>query len=290
MILSPPHRPTRRQIVASGFAASFMAACSLPKDAEISDARSRDVAEPIRQTYVLIHGAWHGGWCWRDVRQILEAAGHRVITPTLAGVGERAHLLSADIGLSTHIEDALGAIAGANANEIILLGHSYGGMVVTGVADKLGDQIKHIIYLDAAVPEHGQSMISQGTDGDREALDKAEASLRQLAPDGIGMLPLPPDLFGIPKDHASYDWVAKQLTPHPLKTWTDTISLQNGGSEGLARTYVHCTNPVLPETSFPYHAARAQADPSWNYHALPTGHDAMITAPLDVVAILEQVL
>ncbi len=238
------------------------------------------------KTFLLVHGAWHGGWCWRDVRAQLEAQGHRVFTPTLTGLAERAHLLSADIGLDTHITDITSLIDYYDLTDIVLVGHSYGGMVITGVADAMKDRISNIVYLDAALPKNGETMISQGPKRSPEILEQTRKALAGLAPDGVGMTAFPPDILGIPKDHPGYDWVAQKLTPHPLKTWLDPIQLNNGGSLGLKRSYIHCTAPALPNSSFPYHAAQVQADRSWTYHALATGHDAMVTAPDAIVRIL----
>ncbi len=240
----------------------------------------------MAKTFVLVHGAWHGGWCWRDVRSQLEAQGHRVFTPTLTGLAERAHLLSADIGLDAHITDITSLIDYYDLSNIVLVGHSYGGMVITGVADAMKNRIDEIFYLDAALPDHGETMITQGPERSPAAIEQTRTALEAFAPDGIGMAAFPPDFLGIPKGHPGYDWVARKLTPHPLKTWLDPIQLTNGGPQGMTRHYIHCTEPALPNSSFPYHAEQVQADPSWTYHALATGHDAMVTAPNELVAIL----
>ncbi|WP_296719942.1 alpha/beta fold hydrolase [Erythrobacter sp.] len=236
--------------------------------------------------FVLVHGAWHGGWCWELVRERIEAAGHRVHTPTLPGLGDRADELDAAIGLADHIADVTDYIAARDLRDIVLAGHSYGGMVITGVADALKSRIAHILYLDAALPENGQSMISYGTPRPPEAIAATEAGLRSRAPDGIAMAALPPPLLGIPASHPLHDDVAAQLTPHPLKTWLDTIRLVNGGPAGLPRTYVHCTAPVMAHTQFPAIARMAKADPDWDYAELATGHEAMLTAPGDVAKLL----
>lgn len=272
----------RRQLITaaaiSGFAASTIACTSISAQPTIS-------RPATAKTFVLIHGAWHGGWCWRDVRSQLEAQGHRVFTPTLTGLAERSHLLSAEVGLNTHIKDITSLIAYYDLNDIVLVGHSYGGMVITGVADAMKDRIDEIIYLDAALPDNGETMITQGPERSPATIEQTRKALAGLAPDGIGMVAFPPEFLGIAKDHPSYDWVARKLTPHPLKTWLDPIALSNGGSTGLRRRYIHCTAPVLPNSSFPYHAEQVKADPSWTYYALTTGHDAMITAS-DAVATL----
>ena len=248
---------------------------------------ARSASNP-RRTFLLVHGAWHGGWCWRDVRTALEGEGHRVIAPTLSGLGERSHLMSPEIGLDTHIADILAVIRFEDLDDFVLVGHSYGGMVITGVADAVRERIAHIVYLDAARPMDGQSMITQGPDRPAAVIAQSEAALRGLAPDGVAMHAFPPEILGIPADHPSYDWVAERLTPHPLKTWLDPIALENGGSDGLARTYIHCTDPVLPNSSFPWHAAQTAADPSWRYRAIATGHDAMVTAPRETAALLAE--
>lgn len=235
--------------------------------------------------FVLVHGAWHGGWCWDQVRERLEAAGHRVHTPTLPGLGERARELDATTGLADHIADVTDYITARDLADIVLVGHSYGGMVITGVADALKSRIAHIIYLDAALPEDGQSMISYGTARAPEAVAATEVSLRALAPDGIAMAAFPPTLLGIPASHPLHDHVAARLTPHPLKTWLDPIRLVNGGPVGLPRTYVHCTAPVMAQTQFPAIAQITKADPDWHYAEIATGHEAMLTAP-DAVAKL----
>ncbi|MEP3226184.1 MAG: alpha/beta hydrolase [Parasphingorhabdus sp.] len=273
----------RRQVLGSATMAAWglsISGCSHVNAGSLASAKSGP------KTFLLVHGAWHGGWCWRDVRAQLETQGHKVWTPTLTGLADRAHLLSPAIGLDTHIQDITTLIAFHNLTDIILVGHSYGGMVVTGVADRMKERVSAIVYLDAALPKDGDTMITQGPPRSPEIIQQTQSALANLAPDGIGMAAFAPEFLGIPKDHPSYSWVAANLTPHPLKTWLDPIKLQSGGSIGLPRTYVHCTSPVLPNSSFPYHAAKAASDPSWTYRPLRTGHDAMITAPEAVARIL----
>lgn len=260
-------------------AAALSVSALLPRRAL---ARKADAVKDV----VLVHGAWHGGWCWEPVRPLLEAAGMRMRAPTLPGLGERAEELDAQLGLAEHIADAQRFIEDRVEGEFVLVGHSYGGMVITGLADAMKDRIAHIIYLDAALPQDGESMISYGAPRPPEAIAATEAALRGIAPDGVAMASFPPALLGIPEDHPRHDWVAERLTPHPLKTWLDPIALTNGGSDGLARTYVHCTDPVLGQTQFPWLAERAKADPTWAYEELATGHDAMITDPEGVARIL----
>lgn len=238
-----------------------------------------------RDTYVLVHGAWHGGWCWRYVRDILEASGHRVFTPTLSGLDGNG--VDANIGLQTHIDDIDRLISTENLKGFVLVGHSYGGMVITGIADKHADRIKHLVYLDATIPQDGQSMLTAGPALDAAVIDQAKTMLLSLsADDGMTMQPLPPEAFGIPPSHLDYDWVAQNLKPHPSKSWFDPISLFNSQNLSLPRSYIHCVDPVLQPSSMPYFAAQVKSAEGWSYHELQTGHDAMITAPQAVSDLL----
>ena len=243
-----------------------------------------------KRSFVLVHGAWHGGWCWRDVRARLEADGHRVFAPTLTGLGERAHLRAPVPGLSVHVRDVCGLIEAEELSDIVLVGHSYGGMVVTGVADAMRERIAHVVYLDAAVPRDGQSMITQAPGSTADSAAATETQLRALAPDGVWMQPLPPAALGVPpSNEAATAWLARRMTPHPLPSWTEPLPLAQGGSEGLARTYVLCTAPVLEQASFAAHAALIRtgaAGSGWRYRELATGHEAMVTEPLATAALL----
>jgi len=279
-LLSDKH--SRRGII-FGLAATtaMLSACTTMPAAQSGKAAGAGA----RTTYVLVHGAWHGGWCWRDVQAGLEALGHKVYTPTLTGLADRANELTAEVGLNTHIADIISVIEDNDLRDFVLVGHSYGGMVITGVVDAMKDRIAHIVYLDAALPVDGDTMITQGPSRSEAEIIGTTKALTALAPDGVGMGAFPPEFLGIPKDHPSYQWVADNLTPHPLKTWLDPIRLVNGGSDDLPRTYLHCVEPVLPNASFAYHASEVQADPSWSYQSLPTGHDAMITLPKKLVEV-----
>jgi pimeloyl-ACP methyl ester carboxylesterase len=275
----------------SAMVAGVIAAAAIGVKGAAGQERAPSFRQRSKPSFVLVHGAWHGGWCWRDVRLILERVGHKVFTPTLTGLGERAHLRDPVPGLETHIQDVVGLIEAEEPNDIVLVGHSYGGMVITGVADRLKSRMRHVVYLDAALPENGQSMITQNPNVvGEENYARSLQGLKGLAPDGVWMSPLPPVAFGIPPEPADqHAWVGRQLKPHPLKTWTDPIALTNQGSLGIARTYVVCVKPVLPQSSFPAHAARikaGRAGPGWQVVELQTGHDAMVTAPAQTAAIL----
>ncbi|GAB5489233.1 MAG: alpha/beta fold hydrolase [Parasphingorhabdus sp.] len=276
--------PNRRKVMAGMAAAGVV--LTAPSQVNSASKEKSGARSKMQKTYVLVHGAWHGGWCWRDIATPLLDAGHIVFTPSLTGLAERKHLLSPDIGLETHVTDIISLIEYYDLQDIILVGHSYGGMVITGVADSLKERISHIVYLDAALPENGDTMISQGPPRNAAEIKEAEVGLRALAPDGIAMQAFPPEILGIAQSHPRYSWVAEKLTPHPLKTWLDPINLLDGGSDGLNRTYIHCNRPALPKSSFQWHAEQVQRDESWQYHALATGHDAMITAPQELFQLL----
>ncbi|MEM6584587.1 MAG: alpha/beta hydrolase [Pseudomonadota bacterium] len=235
---------------------------------------------------VFIPGAWHGAWCWDMVKTALEAQGFRVHAFTLPGLAERADELTPQLGLQDHIDDAIAQIEGRGLSRFVLVGHSYGGMVITGVADALKSRIAHIVYLDAALPKDGETMLSYGEPRPAERVEASVAAMKGLAPDGVGMAAFPPSVLGIPEDHARYGWVAEKLTPHPLKTWLDPIALPNGGADGLPATYVLCTDPALAMTQFSWVAEQQKAQPGWDVVELATGHDAMVTEPGKVAAII----
>lgn len=239
-------------------------------------------------TFVLVHGAWHGGWCWKFVNERLEAAGHTVFTPTLSGLAERSDMMSSDIGLQTHIDDVTSVLENHNLQNIILVGHSYGGMVITGVADAMKNRIQHMVYLDAVLPTNGQSLLTQGQSINAEELKRFEVYMVSQSDDGGISMRAPSAIgFGL-KDHQieMLQWVEEQLTSHPIKTWTDPIKLLNGGGEGLKSTYIYCTNPAMTGASFGYHADRLKGKPNWQVKELSTGHDAMITAPDELTNLL----
>ena len=242
-------------------------------------------------SFVLVHGAWHGGWCWRDVRAILRARGHEVFTPTLTGLGERSHLLSREIDMNTHVTDIANVIVCEELGDVVLVGHSYGGNVITGVADRMKDRLGHAVYLDAFVPEDGDSSASMAaTLADPEASDAdigAEIKRRlDLTGEHGGSTTHYTNLFDIPEDPPEpYRWVERRITPHPVRTQIEPIRLANCGSDGLPRTYILCTGSE-GETPFMALAKRIRNDPSWRYRELPTGHDAMVTMPAETAELL----
>ncbi|MBV9756124.1 MAG: alpha/beta fold hydrolase [Alphaproteobacteria bacterium] len=225
-----------------------------------------------KKPFVLVHGAWHGGWCWARVAPLLAAAGHRILTPTCTGLGDRAHLLSPAVGLDTFIDDVAAAIATEELTDIVLVGHSFAGSVISGVADRMPERIAQLIYLDATVLRSGQSPF------DMIPPDVVAARRRAAAESSGGLtLPVPPaSAFGV-DDPADAAWLARHLRPHPLKTYEDPLRLQNPLGNGRPKTYIACTQPeyaVLAPVR-----AWVQAQPDWAFGQIATGHDAMVTAP-----------
>ena len=246
------------------------------------------VGQQAARTYVLVHGAWHGGWCWSRVAERLRAAGCRVFTPTCTGLGDRAHLLSPDVGLATFIEDVVSVIETEELNDVILVGHSFGGTVISGAADGLLGRIRHLVYLDAFLPKSGRSPFSLLPP---DVVD-ARRSTAIEAP-GLGggktlaMPPPPPGAFGV-TDPDDVAWLTRHLRPHPIKTYEDTLVLQHAAlGAGRPKTFIACTIPQYP-TIDPTHQW-VQSQPDWTYEELATGHDAMVTAPAALTEMLLRV-
>jgi pimeloyl-ACP methyl ester carboxylesterase len=227
-------------------------------------------------SFVLVHGAWHGGWCWQRVARILRTAGHDVYTPTLTGLGERAHLLGPAITLDTHIQDILGVLFYEDLHDVVLVGHSYSGMVITGVAEQAAERLGHLVYLDAFVPGDGQAL-SDFAPPEIITLFREGA---RVEGNGYGVPPLP-GTFGV-TDEADLAWVRPRLGLHPLNTKLDPVRLSNLLAQQLPRTYIYCADPAVPpgvSRPFTPFADRLRTDPDWHYTELATGHDAMITEP-----------
>lgn len=229
--------------------------------------------------FVLVHGAWHGAWCWRRVLPLLQAAGHRAFAVTLSGVGERAHQLSSAVTLQTHIADVLGVIEAEELRDAVLVGHSYGGIVITGVADRLAGRperhLARLVYLDAVVLRPGEAW-SAGTSPDlREA--------RRAAIAQHGVLPPPdPAIFGLAG--ADRDWVARRQTPQPGAVYDEPLHFDAARVASLPRTFIDCTSPAL--ATIAVSRQRARSEPGWHVVELATGHDAMVSAPEALARIL----
>jgi pimeloyl-ACP methyl ester carboxylesterase len=228
-----------------------------------------------RRTFVLVHGSWHGGWCWRRVADELERRGHKVYTPTLTGLGERSHLISGLVDLNTHITDVVNVVNFENLQDVVLVGHSYAGMVLTGVAEQIRDKIASIIYLDAFLPENGDMLVNLAP----EALKAATISARDRG--DVSRPPIPAAAFGVnERDQA---WVNSKLTPQPLGPSFTSVKA-TGACEMIAKkTYIR-TNFVQP--FFDKALLRCRADKTWRTFVLDTGHDVMINQPEELARML----
>ncbi|GJE02673.1 alpha/beta fold hydrolase [Methylobacterium isbiliense] len=230
-------------------------------------------------TFVLVHGAWHGGWCWRRVADRLRAGGHRVFAPTCTGLGERAHLLARGITLATFVRDIAGVIEAEELADVVLVGHSFGGLAISGVADLMPEAIRHLVYLDALLVEPGRAPFDV-------LPPEVVADRRRAAEETSGSVSLPvppPAAFGVfdPQDAA---WLARRLTPHPLGTYESPLALASPVGNGLPRTYVACAAPAYPALDGVKAWVRRQE--GWGWREIETGHDAMVSAPDAVVALL----
>ncbi len=227
--------------------------------------------------FVLVHGAWHGGWCWRHVAERLRAAGHSVHTPTLTGLGERAHLLRADTGLSTCIDDVAALILAEELDDVVLVGHSFAGPVISGVADRMPERLRQLIYLDAIVVGDGESALSLFS------ADVQRERRRTIDPEGLRMAIPEPAKFGV-TDPAQVAWLRRRLTPHPLNAYTEPLRLQHPLGNGLHKTYIAVTDPWYPPLA--ELRARLRGQPGWEWRELAAGHDAMVTSPADLAGML----
>ena len=237
------------------------------------------MARSAPATFVLVHGAWSGGWCYARVAERLRAHGHRVFTPTLTGQGERSHLLAGTINLTTHITDILNVFHYEGLRDVVLAGHSYGGMVITGVADRIPEQVSALVYLDAFLPEDGQSLF------DINIAKNTQAFLANAGnTGGLAVPPPPAAFFNVnANDAARVDALA---TPHPLGAFTERLKLTGKHRSIRKHVYVHST--VLPrESPFKPFYERVKDDPAWTAHTLACGHDAMLDMPERVAEILE---
>jgi pimeloyl-ACP methyl ester carboxylesterase len=240
-------------------------------------------------TFVLVHPAWHGAWCWRKVSPLLRAQGHEVVTPTLTGLGERSHLAHPLIGLETHIRDVVNVLTYADLGGVILVGHSNGGTLITAVADRVPERLAHLVYLDAFVPKDGEATIDLIT-FPREAW---EARVRT---EGYGWLipslqPIPWDDFVRDvwrvTDEADRRWMVERLGPTPFKTFTDPVRRTNPTAEQLPRTYIRCLQHSSP--AFDRFAEMARSTSGWRYRELATAHEAFVTMPRELADLLLEI-
>jgi pimeloyl-ACP methyl ester carboxylesterase len=225
-------------------------------------------------TFVVAHGAWSAGWGWKKMHPLMAARGHRLITPTLTGLGERGHLASAAIDLDTHIADILGVLKFENLTGVTLIGHSYGGMVATGVADRARDRIAKLIYIDAFAPNDGDSVV--------DLLPEAARAQRKPSADGfIPPVPMPPDTP--PEDRA---WAEPLRLPQPAKTFEQKLKF-HGGPLTLPRHYIYCSRNA-PDDRFRRFYERAKRE-NWGASEIDASHNPHITCAETLAELLGRI-
>ena len=225
--------------------------------------------------FVLVHGAWHGAWCWKRILPGLWSAGHRAIAVTLTGTGERAHQLSPGITLRTHADDVAAVIEAEEMENAIVVGHSYGGMVITAVADRMPERFAQLVYLDAVVPLPGESWSSGHP-------EQTKAQRRQAIAATGSIPPADPAVFGLAGEDAQ--WVARRQTPQPGGVYDDALQFDAARVASLPRTFIDCNAPALATIAIMRERVRQQ--PGWQVLEIATGHDAMISAPEELLRLL----
>ena len=261
---------TRRGVLASaGAGASAAALGSAPASAQTG----------APKTFVLVHGAWHGGWCWRRVADLLQKRGHTVFTPTMTGLGERAHLIDGKVNLATHVRDIVNVIKWEGLNDVVLVGHSYGGIIISGVAEELREAIGSIVFLDAFVPENGDNLAAKASQRVREAIaaavEKGETVIK----------PVSAAVFRV--NEKDRGWVDAMCTPHPLATFTDKITITGARERIAKKAYIRAKG--YPSIPFDSAQERLKATDSWRIYEVPCGHDVMVDMPERLTEILLEV-
>jgi pimeloyl-ACP methyl ester carboxylesterase len=228
-------------------------------------------------TFVLVHGGWHGAWYWARLTPLLREAGHDVLAPTLTGLGERAHLVSPAVDLTTHVQDIVDVLEYEDLDHVVLVGHSYGGMVITGVAERASERLAQLVYLDAFVPGDGQSALELLPPERRAQFEAAERD---------GLIPLDWRAalagWGV-SDEADLRWMIPRMTAQPLASLRQPIA-STAAARRLPRTFIHCRIKPAGDSFRPF-AEQARSE-GWPVHELDAGHDAMVTMPRELAELL----
>ena len=235
-------------------------------------------------TYLLVHGAWHSGQCWERVIPLLASAGHRVVAPSMTGHGDKAHLLSREVGLDTHVDDIVRLIIEEDLTEVVLVGHSYAGLVISSAANQIPDRIARLVYLDAMVPEDGESAIDVQP-VTQLLIDRAAKSDIDWRVPPLPEMPPPSGLFGV-TDPADVAWLRTMLSDQSVRCLQQPVRLDNSAVNTIPRTHIHCVVgapkgwPRRPVPPIQPNGTPAQV---WE---LATGHDCMITMPVELAELL----
>ena len=239
----------------------------------------RPAAQPAKQTIVLIHGAFHGGWCWRRVATPLREAGHTVFTPTMTGLGERAHLLSAQTGLNSMIQDIVSVIENEELEDVVLVGHSFGCLPVLGAADRIPDRLRRVVLLDGMVVKPWKRAADNVPA--KEMAARVAAAWRHGR--GLAFPPPPASSFGV-SDPEDVAWVERRMTPQPINAYLEQAAIGNPLGNGLPVTYVYCTDPIYAPAATSHEAVR---EAGFEWREIPASHDLMVTHPdLTIAEIL----
>ena len=234
------------------------------------------------KTYVLIHGGFHGGWCWQLVAKRLRALGHDVFTPTNTGLGERSHLMSVRPDMELFATDLVQMFHYEDIRDAIVVGHSFGGSAVSVLADRLPERVRHLVYLDAMLLQSGQCPADLSPPGH---IDRYAASAVDT-PGGKVLLPVDPERFGI-TDPKVAGWTKSRLTPQPLQTFMDRLHLEHPLGNGKPGTYICCTAPLWGSTGASRDLARRM--PGWAWREIACGHDAMLIKPDELTDMLDAI-
>jgi pimeloyl-ACP methyl ester carboxylesterase len=265
---------------------SYIAAPEVPQEVTSfkgeSTGSNRTAVEALRQeksfTYVLVHGAFHGGWCWSEVADILRSKGNRVFTPTFTGEGERAHLLNPQVDLNTFITDVKAVIENEELKNVILVGHSFGGAVISGVIDQMPGRIAGAIYLDAPMGMNGKSVFDGAPADVRKARTDAAITVKGTK----AIAPPSSKAFGL-SDPAQIAWVDRRMTPMPFKSYETPLLLKGKVGGNIPKQFIHAVKPVLPNI---VPSAKYARENGWGYTEIQTGHDAMVSMPKETAALL----
>lgn len=263
---------SRRNVMGAVAAGAALAAAPSVPTAE---------AQGAQKTFVLVHGGWHGGWCWRRVTDILERKGHKAFAPTLTGLGERSHLLNKDITTATHVADVVNLVKWERLENFVLVGHSLGGFVINDVAEEIGPKISSIVFLDAFLPDPGDSALKTASQASRDAIAKAKA-------DGIlGTKPQTAEQFMV-RDPKDREWVNSLCTLHPIQTLIDETKSNAGREKVAKKTFIRAKG--WDHAGFEANYQRVKNTmPSWKAYEVPCGHDVMVDMPDRLVEILLEV-
>lgn len=226
---------------------------------------------------LLVHGAWHGGWCWRRVAEPLRRAGHNVIAPSLTGVGDRVHLAHPGIDLELHIADLVQVMEAEELSDVVLVGHSYGGMLITGLADRMPERVRSLVYVDAFVPNDGECVM-QLLGPNRRAMFEA------LPPDVWRLPPIEAAAFGVATE-ANRAWVDRRCVPLPRRCFTQPIRLAGDWMRVPGKTYVLAS--AYERSPFQLYAAKLKSDPAWRVIPIDCGHEIMVDRPNELATAID---